>query len=358
LPVSIKELDKSSKQDNITVLLGKKVILNIIEKPYSKRLLDDTHVKRFISLPNLCRESRQQQLTHFFQVESRFRNTCINESRLRHNINDVTSLVENKKFCLKHLEDLRKNVNLEELRKKEDEHSIEKYRLILYQQDQLERTMYDLSKITRRKKSKLTILNEQTFSAGKELEKELGLAILTAHTYIFCPDCGTLISSEEYESEEKCARCERQIKRKDAEYVEVHIANDKIREVWESRLWFEAYVSELLKKLNWQTWTHVLVMGSSGIYHQIDFLAIKGGSVIVGECKTGRVSRNDVFNFVTKADDIKAHFSIYAMLNGLPETETREFIRKDPSVIMLENLCKLEEDAIIEELDKRLLLKT
>jgi len=42
------------------------------------------------------------------------------------------------------------------------------------------------------------------------------------------------------------------------------------------------------------------------------------------------------------------------MINELPEPETREFIRKNPSIISLEHLCKDEEDNIIKELEKRL----
>jgi len=43
-----------------------------------------------------------------------------------------------------------------------------------------------------------------------------------------------------------------------------------------------------------------------------------------------------VFDFLTKVDDIKAHFSIYAMMNELPEPETREFIRKNHQTLLRE----------------------
>lgn len=362
MPPTIVRVDNSSADDDAIILLGQKVLLKIFEKPHSKLLLDDVYVQKFVTFPNLCRESLQQKLSHFFDTDSRFIDECINETKIRHTMNDVTNLVEYKIESSKHLEELSNNENLEEfikeLGKKEDKDSREKYHQILYIKEQFEDTIRDMHKISRRKKSWLSNLNGETFSAGKDLEKELGFNILTSHTYVFCSDCGTLIPLEEYEPKKKCTRCEKEIERKDAEYIEVFIANDKVRDVWKSGLWFEAYISGLLRKMGWQTWTDIYVMGSSGARHEIDVLAIKDSSVIVSECKRGTVKRTDIFNFNAKAEDIRAHLSILATINALPEPETREIVRKNPSIIRLENMCKQEENEIIADLGLRLAIKT
>jgi len=100
----------------------------------------------------------------------------------------------------------------------------------------------------------------------------------------------------------------------------------------------------------WRTWTSIHVLGASGITHQIDFLAIKDGYVITGECKTGKVKREDVFTFWTKMADIKSHLGLLALIDEMPEPETREFISKSPSMILLEKIGNQKRDQILEKL--------
>jgi len=66
------------------------------------------------------------------------------------------------------------------------------------------------------------------------------------------------------------------------------------------------------------------------------------------ECKSGRVRREEVFNFWTKVYDIRSHFSMLALTGELPDPETREFLEKNPSVICLENLGKKTKKEIID----------
>ena len=73
--------------------------------------------------------------------------------------------------------------------------------------------------------------------------------------------------------------------------------------------------------------------------------------------KTGKVSRNSVFNFCIKVNDLKAHVSILAMLGELPEPDTRAFLMRNPAIIRLENMGKIPEREVIADLDKRLYLK-
>lgn len=95
----------------------------------------------------------------------------------------------------------------------------------------------------------------------------------------------------------------------------------------------------------------------SGILHEVDVLAIRDGTLVICECKTGKVTRNHVFNFCTKANDLKAHVSILAMLGELPEPETRNFVKRNPAIIRLENMGKMNEGEIKAELRNRLSLK-
>jgi len=68
------------------------------------------------------------------------------------------------------------------------------------------------------------------------------------------------------------------------------------------------------------------------------------------ECKTGRVSRKDVFNFWTKVFDIRPYISIFACLQEIAEPETRQFLQNNPSIILLENIKEKHENKLIQEL--------
>lgn len=132
----------------------------------------------------------------------------------------------------------------------------------------------------------------------------------------------------------------------------------EIRQVWQSNLWFEAYFAHLLQKLGCKTWTGIHVMGASGMQHEVDVLAVKDDTVIISECKTGKASRNEVFNFCTKLGDLKAHVSIWAQIKELPEPETRKFVQKNRAIIKLENMGKMKDADILTYLKKELPIKT
>jgi rubrerythrin len=155
----------------------------------------------------------------------------------------------------------------------------------------------------------------------------------------------------------KCACCENIITRQKAKRTHLHVVKESVRILWESNLWLEDYISRLLRSLDWQTWPHVHVLGSSGVRHEIDVLGVKGSYVLVCECKTGRVSRQDVPNFWAKVYDIRSHVGMLALIHELPEAETKEFVAKNPSVVLLEKLGEKGKSQILGELRAGMLSK-
>jgi len=345
LPVSIRELDSSSREENITIILGRNIILKIIEKPESKALLEDELVRKFISTKNLCNEKNNSMLADIFEKESKLTGSGL-QGYLDNLFKGVwaTSAI---------------NWNSSILRLPERPKRISARRgLKLKMPDGRFTVDFDdlyLDLIGKVDKEQLQKIDDAILSVNDKIKNEIGLSVLVPYNLLLCPNCNIILSIGEFETAtKKCDKCKKEIKRGEADRIYVHRIHDKIKEVWKSNIWFEAYMSGLLRKLDWQTWTNVHVMGSSGILHEIDFLAIKEGIILIGECKTGKVSRNDVFNFCTKANDIKAHRSILALMSELPEPETRDFIKKNPAIINLENICKLEESQILDELNRRL----
>ena len=145
----------------------------------------------------------------------------------------------------------------------------------------------------------------------------------------------------------------------EVERIPIYKVRENIKKIWFNNLWFEAYLGKLLEKLGWKTWVGVYVMGALGVPHQIDVLGIRQskGIVLAVECKTGKFSRNDVFNFCTKIGDIKAHIAILALLEELPDPATREFVKKNPAIIRLENMKNIDEKEIFSKLETAFDLK-
>ncbi len=150
----------------------------------------------------------------------------------------------------------------------------------------------------------------------------------------------------------KCFICGNVFGRKDALRIHIHKVKDSIAKVWNKNVWLEDYVARLLKEVGWQTWSHVNVLGASGLRHEIDVLGVKGSNVLISECKTGQVTRQQVFNFWTKVYDLRSHVSLLALVGKLPEPETREFVTKNPSMALLEGLGEMKRQDIREVLSK------
>lgn len=194
---------------------------------------------------------------------------------------------------------------------------------------------------------------EKLLTIDKEIEKIAHHGLLVPSTLFVCSRCNVILFSQEIDNK-KCLSCNSEISQENMKRISVYKVPDEIKNIWRSNLWFEAYFAGLLRKLGFRTWVSVHAMGASGILHEVDVLAIKNGTVIVCECKTGKISRNDVFNFCTKVGDLKTHMSILALIRELPEPQTREFVRKNRAIITLENMGRMKEDDVLTDLKRKL----
>ena len=197
---------------------------------------------------------------------------------------------------------------------------------------------------------------KKLWDIDEKIKEITGFRITVPFVLLACDKCKNILSPKEI-SENRCLVCNEPLNIEKIEYIPIYKVPDEIKAIWNSNLWFEAYVAKMLRRLNFQTWIGVHCMGASGIMHEVDVLAIRDGTIVIAECKTGKITRNDVFNFCTKISDLKAHVSILALIKELPEPETREFIRKNRTIVMLENIGKKKEEEIFNELKQGLSLK-
>ncbi|MDH5733676.1 MAG: hypothetical protein OEY88_07830 [Candidatus Bathyarchaeota archaeon] len=355
MPISIIELDSSTKEENIALILGKNILLKIIEDSEKQTLMKDKVVKKIISIPNLCHDEIRLPIEELIKEET----LLIAPSFAR----AMFSFSESKFFdsCLAlnaSLSDTFLRSKFYNVLEKEISQTAERS-LKKMSKDELEDMRSDfMHRIVGAIDEKLVEKeNKKMISIGDRIKDKTGFEILIPSSLLLCPECKVILSTEEFRRSRKCYVCNKKITREHAERIYIHTVHDKVKKMWEKNLWFEAYIARLLRRFNCKTWTSVRVMGASGILHEIDVLAIRNGIVLVCECKTGKVSRNDVFNFCTKVADLKAHISILALIGELPESETREFIKKDPAIIRLENMGKKKEAEILEDLKRKLSIK-
>jgi hypothetical protein len=155
----------------------------------------------------------------------------------------------------------------------------------------------------------------------------------------------------EFKGTRKCETCKTEVTRKNARRIAVHEIDEDIVKMFRQNLWFEEYFARVLESLGWKVWKRPRVMGMSGILHEIDAVGIKNGYVVCAECKTSkRVNREEVFTFAVKLADIKAHFGVLAMLGSPAESETKEFLAKNPAMLPIEGIAIKTRETLAQDL--------
>src|SRR6266699_1269313 len=334
MPFVIVPLD--SLDDNFTILLGKNILLKITENVKARTLLDDSLVQKIVSTPNLCNEKTIKMIDELRQLDASGEDlytstfypptatnwesprdiearTKILTARISELMNESTTW----KFALNYDKVLGAFVS--------------------------ERTLDEWEK---REKALL--------ATDEQLKSISGLELLEPTVAILCPTCKRTLQVGEFKGALNCARCKKDMSRKDVERVPIHRIAESVKRLWVKDFWFEAYMAKLFEKLGWTTWTAVHIMGSSGVPHEIDVLARKESNVVVVECKTGEVSRNHVFTFLTKTQDLKVNLGILALMRARPEPETRSFAKRSRLLVTLENMSKMDEKQILESLKNEL----
>jgi len=322
MPVTQIPLDSSLEQENVTLLIGKNVVLKLIEDQESKSLLNDQHVQKFLATEDLAFRDFRKTMDKIMELETK---TFLEPTREMREIFIIRRIMSRRKRMPKNLIALIKS------------RSRKIYKDFL----EVSKNMLELEKKLKKINSEVEVLNPITLSA--------------------CPACKIPFYHErsgkmefllgDYKEALRCPTCDTLVNRDDVERINIVKVIPSIEKVWKRNLWFEEYMASIVRSLEgWRTWTSVYVLGMSGVLHEVDVLAIKDGYVLIGECKTGKVKREDVFTFWTKVSDVKSHISLFASISELPETETRGFLQKNPSVTLLEKVGELRKSEILQKM--------
>lgn len=345
-------LDSSAKEENPTIIIGKNILLKIIKDEKKQVLLSDPIVKEFVSIPNLPNNSIGLMVNQlidqdaYLDTPSLLKNFVVDKDKIEQSMKGMEVLMRS----FQPLIDSQFAKGYEEVIKFEEEKAkgmAEDKELI---QDLFFRVKGQVDE------KFVRTYEENLLSISEKFEEKTGVKIIVPSNLFVCPKCKARLWDKEID-DKKCLSCNSPINQSNIKRIPVYRVQEGIKSIWKSGLWFESYLAGCLNKLGYTTWTGVHVMGASGILHEIDVVAIKGGTLVVGECKTGKVSRNDVFNFYTKIGDTKAHFSIFAFIASFPDPETRDFVKRNPAIIRLENMGNRDAPEVLSELEQGLQTK-
>jgi Holliday junction resolvase/predicted RNA-binding Zn-ribbon protein involved in translation (DUF1610 family) len=326
MPIYIEQLDSSASEENVTLLLGSNILLKITENAEAKSLMAAPLVEKLTSTKDLCSQRTVDALRRLMDEDENYLlPSYFQQASWRYTANRLRNLAV--------------PLNLALSTRKLDEKL--NYELTSH---------YHFMRSGSSAKRTLQKHEKSILELEEHLRKLTGLELLIPSVVIVCPFCKSVVKSGEFKGTLPCPNCTKEMTRSQAKRLPTHAVAESIKKVWDTGLWFEAYFARLLRNLGWKTWVNVYMMGSSGVSHEIDTLAIKEGNIIVVECKTGKVTRNDVFNFLTKAQDLKAHTGVLALLGELPEKETRDFVKKNRLLAPLENMRSLKESETLERL--------
>lgn len=365
MPVTEIPLDASTREEDVTILHGKNLLLKLIENKEVKQFLSGKDIEQFLSTEDLCFKGFRETMNNILKVQR-----------------DFQSVLERAVY------ETERGFFISARRRLRARYPIYSGRILR----ELSREPFPKQLLVEYKKRNSALMKrllktDQELLKCEEKIKEFNknLEVLYPTVLLRCSMCGSPVVKEreksgtkppvpsryrgfwysrylhpehigfdvvkgEIKGSIKCAFCGHVIEREKALRTHIHWLKDPILKLWEGNLWLEDYVSRLLRSVQWNTWSHVSVLGSSGVRHEVDVLGVKGSYVLVCECKTGHVTRQDVFNFWAKVYDIRSHVSMLALIEQLPEPETKEFVVKNPSVVLLENLGEKKKRQIAEEL--------
>jgi hypothetical protein len=341
MPIKTIELDQSTREEEVTLVIGKNLVIKLIENEQVKKLISEPIVQILLKTKNLCHKDFVEKMNKLIKISPipiesvmryRYPGFLIHEQERKE---IVRRLKKDSRYFIKEVKETEKSMLNLEFEIKKFNPSLEILQPVTLQLCNVCRNpLFTIPKGTQEGKPRVAHVRNK-----REPFRRISFyrAIMSEEIH---PIKG------EFRGDLKCIFCNSLVTRDKACRLNIHEVHPSIREVWTRGIWLEEFLASLLRRKEWQTWTHLHMLGMSGIPHEIDILGIKKGFILIAECKTGKLARSDIFTFSTKITDLKSHVALFMSLLPLPDPETREFLTKNPMVILLENACEFKEEGI------------
>jgi hypothetical protein len=325
-------LDSFHKEEDITILLGKKNLLKLTEDKSTQDLLNNEMVKQFITISNLCNDDITSLIDNLIALDQLFHSPIV--------------LFEKKKFAEAQL--VHSTVSIGNF-------TIETNHIDPTQTTRQVNTSVKTS-IRRLEKEDKDLLQSYTnhiITLDTQLRSKIGFSIVFESQLFICPHCN--IVHEEIRGN-ICSNCHNDIDRSQIETLPIIKIHDAIRTIWTSGIWLNAYIANLLRKLGWDTWVNIHVLGPSGVSRRASIMAVKNSTVLLGEAIPGPVSRKNLLNVLTNSSVLNIKVTLLATTKtiALSESEKRKYFLPNPSIIHIETMGQSDETQILKELEQRL----
>ncbi|KKP91967.1 MAG: hypothetical protein UR94_C0008G0004 [Parcubacteria group bacterium GW2011_GWA2_36_10] len=201
-------------------------------------------------------------------------------------------------------------------------------------------------------KSKEDIL--QLSNDIQKIEKDNDLFLAQDRNLYFCESCNAYLGETSQLLPPKCTYCQTNTNWS-ASHTAVRFVDSQVAD-YLTGLWFEDYMAKLLNSLGWKTWCHGSIMGSSGIDHQVDILAINNsqGRTLIGECKTGKINKEQVFDLSAQYYDIKSNLGFLFSLQPVDNNRLKDYMKRTAGLCLLDNLKRITDEEIKKQIQNNL----
>lgn len=179
----------------------------------------------------------------------------------------------------------------------------------------------------------------------RQIENELKLYLGQQHELYFCRGCNAYLGPIDEMLPSVCQACKEPATPKTGEgNLSLRFLSEEMIN-YLNGIWVQDYLARVLRKPGWKTWTECRVMGSSGVDHQIDLLAVneERGRVVIAECKTQAVSEH-AFQLITQFADIQPSFGLLISRNPMNYCEGKSLIEKKPGLKLIELAGKSDDE--------------
>lgn len=177
------------------------------------------------------------------------------------------------------------------------------------------------------------------------------IKVADAQNLYFCNTCSAYIGNNLFSLPDNCHYCGTTTTGTDPTYI--HVLS-RTESKYLGGEWFEDYIAKLYKTAGWETWCHGEVMGSSGMKHPVDILAVHRGTgrVVVGECKTGKMGKiAPGFVFAARFFDVKSTDGIFFSLRGYENPQISEYMKRTPGLQLWDSLEGISDETLLRRID-------
>ncbi|HEY4511845.1 MAG TPA: hypothetical protein VJH55_03320 [Candidatus Paceibacterota bacterium] len=169
-----------------------------------------------------------------------------------------------------------------------------------------------------------------------DIESILNIRLARDTSWNFCGNCDACIGPHEDTLPTNCTVCESEVDKKPTAGFTIRFLEKEIKNYLDGT-WLEDYIARIFKKMDWEAWSNGDIMGATGVYHQMDVLAINklNGKVVIVECKRTAKSEH-AYRLITQFLDIQPSCGLLVSIRKVQSDPAINLLTKKPGLKLIE----------------------